>query len=100
MSTVFTHMTMSLDGFIADPRGGIEEIFPWYDAGDVRLATHHDTISFSVDANSATLLEEMLSRTGALVCGRRLFDITDGWGDQHPIGAPVVVVTHRAPDDT
>ncbi len=36
---------------------------------------------------------------GALVSGRRLFDITDGWGDQHPVGAPVVVVTHQPPDD-
>jgi hypothetical protein len=26
-----------------------------------------------------------------------LFDQTDGWGDNHPAGAPVVVVTHRAP---
>jgi dihydrofolate reductase len=39
----------------------------------------------------------MIKNVGALVCGRRLFDITDGWGDEHPIGAPVVVVTHRAP---
>ena len=31
--------------------------------------------------------------------GRRLFDITDGWGDNHPVGAPVVVVTHHPPDD-
>jgi dihydrofolate reductase len=32
------------------------------------------------------------------VAGRRLFDITDGWGDAHPIGAPVVVVTHQPPE--
>jgi dihydrofolate reductase len=25
--------------------------------------------------------------------------MTDGWGDRHPVGAPVVVVTHHAPDD-
>jgi hypothetical protein len=31
---------------------------------------------------------------GALVVGRRLFDITDGWGDIHPLDLPVVVVTH------
>ena len=36
---------------------------------------------------------------GALVSGRRLFDLTDGWGDNHPAGAPVVVVTHHPPDD-
>ena len=36
----------------------------------------------------------------SLVCGRRLFDLTNGWDDNHPIGAPVVVVTHNAPQDT
>jgi len=34
-----------------------------------------------------------------LVAGRRLFDITGGWNDHHPVGAPVVVVTHQAPAD-
>ena len=33
MSTVLTHMTMSLDGFIADPKDGIDELFGWYGAG-------------------------------------------------------------------
>jgi dihydrofolate reductase len=34
-----------------------------------------------------------------MISGRRLFDIADGWGDQHPAGASVVVVTHQPPDD-
>jgi dihydrofolate reductase len=45
------------------------------------------------------MLRELTGNTGALVSGRRLFDIADGWGDNHPVGAPVVVVTHRAPED-
>jgi len=97
--TVLTHMTMSLDGFIADPNDGIEELFGWYGAGDVNLSTANEEVSFAVDPASAELLEEFLANTGALVSGRRLFDITDGWGDQHPMGAPVVVVTHQPPDD-
>jgi dihydrofolate reductase len=57
-------------------------------------------MSFSVDAASASMLQELMSGCGALVAGRRLFDQTDGWGDNHPVGAPVVVVSHRpAPDD-
>jgi dihydrofolate reductase len=40
-----------------------------------------------------------LANAGALVCGRRLFDLTQGWGDNHPIGTPVVVVTHQPPAD-
>jgi dihydrofolate reductase len=35
---------------------------------------------------------------GALVVGRRLFDLTGGWGGTHPLGVPVVVVTHKVPD--
>ena len=100
MNMVHTHMTMSLDGFIADPDDGIDELFGWYGAGDVRLPTANEDISFSVDADSAELLKSYMGgAVGALVSGRRLFDITDGWGDQHPVGAPVVVVTHQPPHD-
>ncbi len=99
MSTVHTHMTMSLDGFIADPDDGIDELFGWYGAGDVTIPTAADQFEFNVDAESAELLRGYLASPGALVSGRRLFDITNGWDDQHPMGAPVVVVTHHAPED-
>jgi len=99
MSKVISHMTMSLDGFIADPDDGIDELFGWYGAGDVSVSTANKDIAMSVDGPGAELLRTWMASTGALVCGRRLFDITDGWGDNHPVGAPVVVVTHQAPDD-
>ena len=31
------------------------------------------------------------------MCGRTLFDFTDGWGGRHTLDVPVVVVTHRVP---
>lgn len=99
MAKVYSHMVMSLDGFIADPDDGIDELFGWYGAGEVPVPSHNEGIVFNVDENSAALLREYLSTTGALVCGRRLFDLTQGWGDSHPVGAPVVVVTHHRPDD-
>jgi dihydrofolate reductase len=99
MSKVITHMTMSLDGFVADPQDGIDELFGWYGAGPVAVPSADENMTFMVDSASAELLQQLLATTGALVCGRRLFDITNGWGDQHPIGAPVVVVTHQVPDD-
>ena len=34
-----------------------------------------------------------------LVCGRTLFDFTDGWGGRHTMGVPVVVVTHQVPTE-
>ncbi|MFT3852714.1 MAG: hypothetical protein QM733_08270 [Ilumatobacteraceae bacterium] len=56
-------------------------------------------MSFAVDAASAPMLRELMSGCGAMIAGRRLFDQTDGWGDNHPAGAPLVVVTHRPPPD-
>lgn len=99
MNKVISHMTMSLDGYIADPQDGIDELFGWYGVGDVSLPSANDDITFSVDEPGAELLKGIMGSVGALVSGRRLFDITDGWGDNHPVGAPVVVVTHHAPDD-
>jgi len=95
MGKIFTHLTMSLDGFIANPDDTPGEIFDWYQAGDVSFPSANEDVSLEVDEASAEVLHELVDGVGALVCGRRLFDITDGWGDQHPMGAPVVVVTHR-----
>lgn len=36
---------------------------------------------------------------GALICGRRVFDLSGGWGGNHPAGVPVFVVTHSVPGD-
>jgi dihydrofolate reductase len=99
MGKVITHMTMSLDGFVADPKDQPGELFDWYGAGDVTVPNPNEAVSLRVDQASAQVLREMTGNCGALVAGRRLFDITNGWGDKHPVGAPVVVVTHRAPED-
>jgi dihydrofolate reductase len=100
MAKVYTHMTMSLDGYIADPHDGIDELFGWYSAGDVTVPSAGERVPLQVDGNSAQMLREMIASAGALVCGRRLFDLTNGWDGNHPIGAPVVVVTHDSPQDT
>jgi dihydrofolate reductase len=99
MTKVLTHMCMSLDGFVATPDDDPAELFDWYWGGDVVVPSAQDGMSFSVDAASAPMLQELTSGCGALITGRRLFDQTDGWGDHHPAGAPVVVVTHRLPPD-
>jgi len=97
MTDVLTHMCMSLDGFVAQLDDNPAELFDWYWLGDVVIPSAQEGMSFSVDAASATMLQELTSGCGALVAGRRLFDQTDGWGDNHPAGAPVVVVTPRPP---
>src|SRR5262245_23915751 len=95
MTKVLTHMCMSLDGFVAQLDDNPAELFDWYWSGEVVVRSAQEAMTFSVDAASAEMLQELTSGCGALVAGRRLFDLTDGWGDNHPAGAPVVVGTHR-----
>jgi dihydrofolate reductase len=100
MGNVITHMTMSLDGFIAAPNDDPGELFDWYQAGDVTVPhANRELGDFKVDKASAEILEDLLSSAGALIAGRHLFDITNGWNDAHPTGAKVVVVTHDPPVD-
>jgi len=99
MGKVLTHMTMSLDGYIATPDDMPEELFDWYQAGTVSVPSANENVGFDVDEASAEVLRGLTDDVGALVSGRRLFDMTNGWNDSHPAGAPVVVVTHRPPAD-
>jgi dihydrofolate reductase len=89
---------MSLDGFIADPADGVEHLFRWYGNGDVTVPTADPRMTFHVSLASAAHLRGTLANVGALVCGRRLFDVANGWGGNHPTGAPVFVVTHTIPE--
>ncbi len=99
MGKVITHMTMSLDGYIADPDDQVGELFDWYQAGDVKVQHANQELGeFNVDEASATTLGDLLEG-GALIAGRHLFDIANGWNDAHPTGARVVVVTHERPAD-
>jgi dihydrofolate reductase len=34
---------------------------------------------------------------GAVITGRRTFDIAQGWGGHHPLGCPFFVLTHTPP---
>jgi dihydrofolate reductase len=54
---------------------------------------------FEVSPQSAELLRETRRTTGALVTGRRTFDITGGWGGRHPLDVPVFVLTHTVPQE-
>jgi dihydrofolate reductase len=99
MSKVIANMSMSLDGFIADPADGIDQLFGWMGSGDVEVPTAVDWATFKVAPASAEYMRESMSGIGALITGRHLFDITQGWGGTHPLGVPIVVVTHEPPAD-
>lgn len=49
MGTVLSHMTMSLDGFIADPTDGIGELFDWYEAERWPRTTFVDGVAAAVE---------------------------------------------------
>jgi hypothetical protein len=58
MSTLVAIMSMSLDGYVADPRDGVNELFDWYfNSGDVEIQTGGpDPMRFKVSEPSATHL--------------------------------------------
>lgn len=98
MGIVGTSFTVSLDGFIAGLDDDVSELFKWYSAGDTDLAYPNGRMTAKVSAASAKIIEDAIQATGALVTGRRLFDLTKGWGGRHPVDVPVVVVTHNVPE--
>ncbi|MEV6306576.1 dihydrofolate reductase family protein [Actinoplanes sp. NPDC051861] len=97
MGRVIAALSMSLDGFVADENHGLAELIGWYQGGDVEVRTADPRWTLRVSAASARFLRAALSGGGALICGRRLFDHTDGWGGRHPAGWPVFVVCHAIP---
>lgn len=99
MSKISAEMSVSADGFIADPNDDVGPLFDWYATGPVAVPSADPRWSFQVSEPSAERLRTELAKSGALICGRRLFDHTGGWGGNHPVGVPVFVVTHSPPRD-
>jgi dihydrofolate reductase len=99
MRQVTSSASMSLDGYIARNDNTIGQLFDWLQNGDVEVPTVDDRITFHMSPTSAAYWRSWMDGIGALVCGRTLFDFTAGWGGQHTMGVPVVVVTHEIPTD-
>ena len=99
MGMVYSSASMSLDGFIAYNDDNPGALFDWYQAGEIEVATAMDSVTFHLTAPSADYVRELVLRLGAIVVGRRLFDVTDGWVGRHPYDVPVVVMTHEPPTD-
>ena len=100
MTKVVADISMSLDGFVtgpgADPEHGLgiggEPIHAWV---------------MEPDGVDTDVLREATEMSGAVVMGRRLFDVVDapeGWNDEMGYGAghaatpPFFVVTHAPPE--
>ena len=98
MSKVVAIMSMSLDGYVADRNDGVDEVFDWYFAsGDVEFHTGgSDPMTFKVSGPSAGHLRGLWSELGAVLTGRRTFEVAHGWNGNHAWG-PAFVLTHHIP---
>jgi len=86
------YMSMSLDGFIAGPddRAGQElgrnggRLFDWLDDRST--------------GRNAQVYDEAVA-TGALISGRRTYELAGRWGGDHHDGVPIHVLTHHGDED-
>ena len=100
MTKVVALMSMSLDGFVAGPDDGVDEVFDWYFSGDVEVPTPNTTTGFTfrVSAPSAEHLRGLIADVGAMLTGRRTFENANRWHGRHPFDVPAFVVTRQVPD--
>ena len=104
MGTVIMHNVVSVDGFIADENDEVGPLHEWYFSGDTPITEAGEQQfdhsgagkGFKVSRASAEYVRSMWESIGAIVMGRRLFDLVNGWEGQPPTGDHVVVVSHRA----
>jgi dihydrofolate reductase len=96
MTKVIFDISMSLDGFVTAPGVSPEE--PLGDGGQ-RL---HEW-AFSEHERNRELLAEAVNFVGAVIAGRRTYDLSVPWwradGPAGPARVPVFVVTHTEPED-
>ncbi|TDU84313.1 dihydrofolate reductase [Kribbella voronezhensis] len=99
MGKVVAQANMSLDGYVAKQDNTIGGLFDWLQNGDVEMPTPAGDFAVHLTPQSAEHLRQWTSSLGALVCGRTLFEVADGWQGRHTLDVPVVVVTHQVPTE-
>jgi dihydrofolate reductase len=97
MSKVIASAATSVDGFVADTDDAVGPLFDWYGNGEVAITGADPDRVFHVTEATAGYLRANWVNIGAMVAGRHLFDLTNGWNGRPPIGDHVFVVTHKAP---
>lgn len=107
MGKITTGFSMSLDGFIAGSNDGPdnslgdggERLFRWYFAGNPDVEVPMGDGVMKMNKEGAEMLKETAKSVGVLVTARRTFDIAHAWGGRHPMDVPMVVLTHRIPQE-
>jgi dihydrofolate reductase len=94
---VIFYMTVSVDGFVAGPNDEVGKLFDWYFSGDVEIPIPGSP-TLRVSRESADVLLDASRTGGAMVTGRRNFELARGWGGNPPT-SPCFVLTHAVPED-
>jgi dihydrofolate reductase len=81
MGKVLLGTTMSLDGFIADRNGDVSRLYP--DLSELR---------------KTEVLQESIKTTGAVVMGKRAYDMAEGDFTDYEYQVPIFVLTHDVPE--
>ena len=81
MGKVILGLTMSLDGFINDRNGDVGRLYP--DMSELR---------------ESAILQEAIRTTGAIVMGKRAYDMALGDFTDYEFQTPIFVLTHEVPD--
>jgi dihydrofolate reductase len=97
MGKIHVDITMSLDGFIAGPNDEIDPLHDWL-YGLASWREPHGLAGGTTDRD-ADVLEEAMANNGAVILGRRMYDLADGWGDDPPFHVPVFVLTRTAREE-
>ena len=103
MTKVLASITTSLDGYVAGPDDGPgkglgeggERLHYWVFGGPW---SYENEPRGEPAGEAAEFLERAMSRVGAVVIGRYMYEAARHWGEENPFGVPIFVVTHR-PDD-
>jgi dihydrofolate reductase len=101
MGNVVVDLSISLDGYIAGPNDGPgnglgdggSRLFDWMWAGEQGYGPD----GFIKPPERSRPVVERWFECGAIITGRRTFDIAKGWGGRHPLGAPFFLLTHEPP---
>jgi len=81
MGNVIVGATMSLDGFMSDRNGEVSRLYPDLEA-----------------LRRTEMLQEEIRMTGAVVMGRRAYDMAEGDLTDYEYQVPIFVLTHHVPE--
>lgn len=80
MGNVIVGATMSLDGFMNDRNGNVSRLYPNFEA-----------------LRETQMLQEEIQATGAVVMGRRSYNMAEGDLTDYEYQVPIFVLTHHVP---